>query len=247
MEQAMITRKPPHSLPENSGEFIFVISGNNYLLHYLSEFFGNLICNSFGAHSRWPRAVACFTAIRAGVGAFCLLALTKLMFEPNISDTTTLPFLQPPKENTEIATAYDTMWRYFAHFAWKYATARGHLTGRSQATISSCVVLSKACLWKQCFFSVAFLAGHGEICPPHGWSTWRPADQTTTRRSTWISCMVFFKKAPSPCGSACCGLFCRSPCGSIVWGQISPWPARRVTDFWSLNTCLDSSPTSKIR
>ena len=40
---------------------------------------------------------------------------------------------------------------------------------------------------------VTFLAGHGEICPPHGQSTWRPADQPTTRRSTWISCMVFFK------------------------------------------------------
>ena len=28
-------------------------------------------------------------------------------------------------------------------------------------------------------FSVTFLAGHGEICLPHGWSTWRPADQPT--------------------------------------------------------------------
>ena len=33
--------------------------------------------------------------------------------------------------------------------------------------------------------------------PPHGRSTWRPADQPTTRRSTWIACMVFFKKAPN--------------------------------------------------
>ena len=42
---------------------------------------------------------------------------------------------------------------------------------------------------------MTFLAGHGEICPPHGRSTWRPADQPTTRRSTWISCMILFKKA----------------------------------------------------
>ena len=32
---------------------------------------------------------------------------------------------------------------------------------------------------------MTFLPGHGEICPPHGRSTWRPADQPTTRRSTW--------------------------------------------------------------
>ena len=51
MEQVKITRKPPHYLPEIPGELFFEISGNNYLLHSLSEIFGNLICNSFGAHS----------------------------------------------------------------------------------------------------------------------------------------------------------------------------------------------------
>ena len=51
MGQVMITRKPPHYLPEIPGESIFGISGNTYLLHYLSDIFGNLICNSFGAHS----------------------------------------------------------------------------------------------------------------------------------------------------------------------------------------------------
>ena len=30
--------------------------------------------------------------------------------------------------------------------------------------------------------------------------------------------MVFFKKAASPCGSACCGLVCGSPSGSPMWG-----------------------------
>ena len=44
--------------------------------------------------------------------------------------------------------------------------------------------------------SVTFLAGHGEICHPHGWSTWRPADQPTTRQSTWISCYGFLLKRP---------------------------------------------------
>ena len=36
-----------------------------------------------------------------------------------------------------------------------------------------------------CFHSVTFLAGHGETCHPHGWSTWRSADQPTTRWFTW--------------------------------------------------------------
>ena len=66
--------------------------------------------------------------------------------------------------------------------------------------------------------SVTFLAGHGEICPPHGRSTWRPADQPTTRRSTWISCLFKEIKARNPCGSACCGLVCGSPCGPPMWG-----------------------------
>ena len=38
-----------------------------------------------------------------------------------------------------------------------------------------------------------FLAGHGETCHPHGWSTWRPADQPTKRRSTWTSCLFLRK------------------------------------------------------
>ena len=55
MEKAMITRKPPHYLPNIPGELFFGISGNNYLKsHYLSKIFGNLICNSFGAHSSLP-------------------------------------------------------------------------------------------------------------------------------------------------------------------------------------------------
>ena len=44
------------------------------------------------------------------------------------------------------------------------------------------------CLGRPWINSATFLAGHGEIHPPHG----RPADQPTTRRSTWISCMIFF-------------------------------------------------------
>ena len=66
--------------------------------------------------------------------------------------------------------------------------------------------------------SVSFVAGHGEICPPHGRSTWRPADQPTTRRSTWISCLFKENHTRNPCGSACCGLVCGSPCGSPMWG-----------------------------
>ena len=45
--------------------------------------------------------------------------------------------------------------------------------------------------------------------------------------------MVLFKKAPSPCGSACwrvvgwsAGRHVDHPCG----GQISPWPAGKVTE-----------------
>ena len=73
-----------------------------------------------------------------------------------------------------------------------------------------CLFWVSSLLFKDFWHSVTinqwlFLADHGEICPPHGRSTWWPADQPTTRRSTWISCVVFFKKAPNPCGSACCG------------------------------------------
>ena len=91
--------------------------------------------------------------------------------------------------------------------------------------------LAQACLqnWYQ---SVTFLASHGEICPPHiGDPHGDPQTSPRQARSTWISCMVFFKKASSSCGSACCGLVCGSPCGSpICGGQISPWPARKVAE-----------------
>ena len=47
------------------------------------------------------------------------------MFVPKTSDTTAHPFIQPPKENKEIATLYDTI----SHdFAGKYAIAHGQLT-----------------------------------------------------------------------------------------------------------------------
>ena len=50
-----------------------------------------------------------YRTIRAGIGVFCLLGLIKLMFVADISDTTTLSLPPTPKENTEIATLYDTM------------------------------------------------------------------------------------------------------------------------------------------
>ena len=60
MEQVMITRRPPPLLAENSwGIIFFGISGNNYLFHYLSNIFGNLICNSFGAHSNFCHCFGC--------------------------------------------------------------------------------------------------------------------------------------------------------------------------------------------
>ena len=40
MEQAIITRKPPHYLPETPGEFFFGMSGNNYLFHTCQKFLG---------------------------------------------------------------------------------------------------------------------------------------------------------------------------------------------------------------
>ena len=61
--------------------------------------------------------------------------------------------------------------------------------------------------------SVTFLAGHGKICPPHGWSTWRPADQPTTRPSTWTLCLFKENHTRNPCGSASCGLVC-----GPMWG-----------------------------
>ena len=90
---------------------------------------------------------------------------------------------------------------------------------------------------------MTFLAGHGEICPPHGRSAWRPADQPTTRRSTWISCMVFLKKHQVPVDQCLVGWSAGGhvdhPCG----GQLSPWPAREVTKFAVVNhywKCSDS-------
>ena len=59
--------------------------------------------------------------------------------------------------------------------------------------------------------SVAFLAGHGEICHPHGWCTCN-----TPVHMDFL--YVFLNKAPSPCGLACCGLVCGLPCGSPMWG-----------------------------
>ena len=53
----------------------------------------------FSSSSRFHRR------IRAGIGVFCLFGPTKVMFVSNISDTTTpIPFFQPPKADTEIAT-----------------------------------------------------------------------------------------------------------------------------------------------
>ena len=51
MGQVMITRKPPHYLPETPGELFFGIPGNDYLFHDLPAIFGNLIYNNLGAHS----------------------------------------------------------------------------------------------------------------------------------------------------------------------------------------------------
>ena len=65
--------------------------------------------------------------------------------------------------------------------------------------------------------SVTFLADHGEICHPHGRSTWRPADQPTTRQSTWTWVLFKDTHTRNTCGWACCGLVCRSPCGSPMW------------------------------
>ena len=73
---------------------------------------------------------------------------------------------------------------------------------------------------------LTFLAGHGEIWPPHGRSTWWPADQPTTRRSTWTWCLFKENHTRNPCGSACCRLVWGSPCGSRMWG-----PAREVTEW----------------
>ena len=69
--------------------------------------------------------------------------------------------------------------------------------------------------WSELFF----IAGHGEICHPHGWSTWRPADQPTTRRSTWTWGLFEENHTRDPYGLACCGLVCGSPCGSHVGGK----------------------------
>ena len=96
-----------------------------------------------------------------------------------------------------------------------------------------------------------FLAGHGEICPPHGRSTWRPADQPTTRRSTWTWCFFKENHTRNPCGSACCGLVCGSPCGSPMWGAnfamasqvvMAPKLARCVHKNKSFKTAMAKAP-----
>ena len=52
------------------------------------------------------------------MSSFYLLSLTKVMFVSNIQSHP-FPFLQPPTENTEIATLCDTMRHYFARFRLK--------------------------------------------------------------------------------------------------------------------------------
>ena len=54
-------------------------------------------------------------------------------------------------------------------------------------------------------------AGSFRKCP-----TSRPRDEPSTRRSTWTWCLLKENHARSPCGLACCGLVCRSPCGSAM-------------------------------
>ena len=58
-----------------------------------------------------------YRIIRAGIGVFCLLGLTKVMFVSNISDTST-PSLQPPKKrrNRDTIRHYVTL---FARFRLK--------------------------------------------------------------------------------------------------------------------------------
>ena len=63
---------------------------------------------------------------------------------------------------------------------------------------------------------------------PHG----DPQTQPTTRRSTWISCMVYsLKRNQVHVGRRVvgwsAGRHVDHPCGG---GQISPWPARKVTE-----------------
>ena len=50
-----------------------------------------------------------YRIIRAGIGVFCLLGLTRVMFVSNMSDTTTSSLPPTPTENIEFATLYDTM------------------------------------------------------------------------------------------------------------------------------------------
>ena len=93
--------------------------------------------------------------------------------------------------------------------------------------------------------NLTFLAGHGEICPhmgdPHGDPQTSP--QHADPHGLW--CLLKENHTRNPCGSACCGLVCGSPCGSPMWhmGQISPWPARKVTtlrpeNITYINFCL---------
>ena len=52
---------------------------------------------------------------------------------------------------------------------------------------------------------------------PTSWSTWRPADQPTSRLSTWTWGFCAENHTRNSCGLACCGLVCGSPCGSLMW------------------------------
>ena len=88
---------------------------------------------------------------------------------------------------------------------------------------------------------MTFTAGHGKICPPHGRSTWQPADQPTAHQSTWTWYLFEKKKnhTRNPCGSACCGLVCGSPCGSPMWGanfSVACWKSHRLLR----NYCISS-------
>ena len=90
-------------------------------------------------------------------------------------------------------------------------------------------------------------AGHGEISPPHVWSTCQPNDQPTTCRSTWTWCL--FKEnylqeiyADGPVvGWSAAGRHVDRP--SV--GQISPWPARKVTEQ-SLPKPPDARPPKSL-
>ena len=69
------------------------------------------------------------------------------------------------------------------------------------------------------------------LTPPHGSSTWRPADQRTTRRSTWTWCLLNKTiqeiRVDRRFVGWSAGRHVDHPCG----GQVSPWPATKVTEL----------------